>query len=104
MRLSSEEFTQAIDKVRLFRRLADIDLDSYNFDTVLVDPPRAGLDKDACAIVARFPQILYISCNPEIQLENLELLSQTHRIKHFALFDQFPYTDHTETGLLLVRK
>jgi len=104
VRLSSEEFTQAIDKVRPFRRLAEIDLDSYSFDTVLVDPPRAGLDQDTCTMVARFPRILYISCNPETQLENLRLLSKTHRIDRFALFDQFPYTDHTETGLLLVRR
>ncbi|WP_299587115.1 tRNA (uridine(54)-C5)-methyltransferase TrmA [uncultured Microbulbifer sp.] len=104
VRLSSEEFTQAIDKIRPFRRLAEIDLDSYNFDTVLVDPPRAGLDSETCAMVARFRRILYISCNPETQLENLKQLSLTHRIERFALFDQFPYTDHTETGLMLVRK
>lgn len=104
VRLSSEEFTQAIDRVRPFRRLKDIDLDSYDFSTVLVDPPRAGLDADTCAMVARFPRILYISCNPETQLENLEELSKTHRVERFALFDQFPYTDHTESGLLLVRK
>ncbi|WP_193164390.1 tRNA (uridine(54)-C5)-methyltransferase TrmA [Microbulbifer hainanensis] len=104
VRLSSEEFTQAIDKVRPFRRLKDIDLDSYEFSTVLVDPPRAGLDADTCAMVARFPRILYISCNPETQLENLAELSKTHRVERFALFDQFPYTDHTESGLLLVRK
>lgn len=104
VRLSSEEFTQAIDKVRPFRRLKDIDLDSYDFSTVLVDPPRAGLDNDTCAMVARFPRILYISCNPETQLENLRELSKTHRVERFALFDQFPYTDHTESGLLLVRK
>ncbi|MFC6631800.1 tRNA (uridine(54)-C5)-methyltransferase TrmA [Microbulbifer taiwanensis] len=104
VRLSSEEFTQAIDKVRPFRRLKDIDLDSYDFSTVLVDPPRAGLDADTCAMVARFPRILYISCNPETQLENLEELSKTHRVERFALFDQFPYTDHTESGILLVRK
>ncbi|WP_346836477.1 tRNA (uridine(54)-C5)-methyltransferase TrmA [Microbulbifer sp. SAOS-129_SWC] len=104
VRLSSEEFTQAIDKVRPFRRLKDIDLDSYDFSTVLVDPPRAGLDPDTCAMVARFPRILYISCNPETQLENLVELSKTHRVERFALFDQFPYTDHTESGLLLVRK
>ncbi len=104
VRLSSEEFTQAIDKVRPFRRLRDIDLDSYDFSTVLVDPPRAGLDADTCAMVARFPRILYISCNPDTQLENLAALSKTHRIERFALFDQFPYTDHTETGLLLVRR
>ncbi|WP_299944873.1 tRNA (uridine(54)-C5)-methyltransferase TrmA [uncultured Microbulbifer sp.] len=104
VRLSSEELTQAIDKVRPFRRLSDIDLDSYNFGTVLVDPPRAGLDKNTCAMVARLPRILYISCNPTTQLENLKLLSKTHSIEQFALFDQFPYTEHTETGLLLTRQ
>ncbi|AMX02480.1 tRNA (uridine(54)-C5)-methyltransferase TrmA [Microbulbifer thermotolerans] len=104
VRLSSEEFTQAIDRVRPFRRLRDIDLDSYDFSTVLVDPPRAGLDAETCAMVARFPRILYISCNPHTQLDNLKALSKTHRIERFALFDQFPYTEHTETGLLLVRK
>ncbi|MCA0901008.1 tRNA (uridine(54)-C5)-methyltransferase TrmA [Microbulbifer agarilyticus] len=104
LRLSSEEFTQAIDKVRPFRRLKDFDLDSYDFSTVLVDPPRAGLDQDTCAMIARFPRILYISCNPETQLENLAELTKTHRIERFAIFDQFPYTDHTESGVLLVRK
>ncbi|WP_043316087.1 tRNA (uridine(54)-C5)-methyltransferase TrmA [Microbulbifer sp. HZ11] len=104
LRLSSEEFTQAIDKVRPFRRLKDFDLDSYDFSTVLVDPPRAGLDADTCAMIARFPRILYISCNPETQLENLAELTKTHRIKRFAIFDQFPYTDHTESGVLLVKK
>ncbi|WP_226702984.1 tRNA (uridine(54)-C5)-methyltransferase TrmA [Microbulbifer elongatus] len=104
VRLSSEEFTQAIDKVRPFRRLKDFDLDSYDFSTVLVDPPRAGLDADTCAMIARYPRILYISCNPQTQLENLEELTKTHKIERFAIFDQFPYTDHTESGVLLVRK
>ena len=104
VRLSSEEFTQAIDKVRPFRRLKEIDLDSYDFSTVLVDPPRAGLDADTCAMVARFPRIVYISCNPQTQLENLVELTKTHRIERFAIFDQFPYTDHTESGVLLVKK
>ncbi|MFV8782774.1 tRNA (uridine(54)-C5)-methyltransferase TrmA [Microbulbifer sp. SA54] len=104
VRLSSEEFTQAIDKVRPFRRLKDFDLDSYDFSTVLVDPPRAGLDADTCAMIARFPRILYISCNPETQLENLAELTKTHKIERFAIFDQFPYTDHTESGVLLVKK
>ena len=104
VRLSSEEFTQAIDKVRPFRRLKDVDLDSYDFSTVLVDPPRAGLDADTCAMIARYPRILYISCNPQTQLENLEELTKTHKIERFAIFDQFPYTDHTESAVLLVKK
>ncbi len=47
-RLSAEEFTQAYNGEREFRRLqeANIDLASYDFDTVFVDPPRAGIDDD----------------------------------------------------------
>ncbi|WP_207061031.1 tRNA (uridine(54)-C5)-methyltransferase TrmA [Motiliproteus sp. SC1-56] len=102
-RLSSEEFSQAMAKVRPFRRLQHIDLDSYAFSTVLVDPPRAGLDAGTEALVQQYPAIVYISCNPETLRHNLAGLTQTHRIARLALFDQFPYTDHKECGVLLVR-
>ncbi|PCI09555.1 MAG: tRNA (uridine(54)-C5)-methyltransferase TrmA, partial [Flavobacteriaceae bacterium] len=36
--------------------------------------------------------------------DNLEALSQTHNIERFALFDQFPYTHHVESGVYLVKK
>lgn len=103
-RLSAEELTQALNKVREFRRLADIDLDSYQFGTVFVDPPRAGMDSETCELIRRFPRILYISCNPETLAENIRQLSDTHRIVKTALFDQFPWTDHIESGVLLERR
>ncbi|MFL0802384.1 MAG: tRNA (uridine(54)-C5)-methyltransferase TrmA [Agarilytica sp.] len=103
-RMSSEEFTQALNGERAFRRLRDIDLDSYNFSTVFVDPPRSGLDKDTEKMVARFDHILYISCNPVTLKENLKALCETHIIEKFAFFDQFPYTEHRECGVLLRRK
>ena len=65
VRLSAEELTQALNQVRPFRRLADIDLAGYRFGTVFVDPPRAGMDPDTCELTRRFERILYISCNPE---------------------------------------
>lgn len=102
-RLSAEELTQALNKVRPFNRLSHIDLTSYQFDTVFVDPPRAGMDKDTCELVRRFPQILYISCNPETLIANLKQLATTHQVKRCALFDQFPYTEHMECGVLLKR-
>ena len=37
-RLSSEEFSQAMDKVRSFNRLDGIDVDSYTFTSIFVDP------------------------------------------------------------------
>ncbi|NNP73510.1 tRNA (uridine(54)-C5)-methyltransferase TrmA [Acinetobacter defluvii] len=102
-RLSAEEFTQAYQGEREFRRLqeANIDISNYDFDTVFVDPPRAGIDMDTLKLLQGFQRILYISCNPDTLFENLETLTQTHKIQKFALFDQFPYTHHVESGVLL---
>ncbi len=104
VRLSSEEITGALQGVRLFRRLAAIDLSAYHFSTVLVDPPRAGLDAATLALVAGFDHIIYISCNTQTLQDNLLALTQTHAIKEAALFDQFPYTSHIESGVFLTRK
>lgn len=104
VRLSSEELTQALNKEREFRRLADVDIDSYNFSTIFVDPPRAGLDSGTERLVAEFENILYISCNPETLIENLKNITRTHKIVAMALFDQFPWTEHIESGIYLQRK
>ena len=104
IRLSSDETASALKHEREFRRLKHIDIDSYAFSTILVDPPRAGLDDATLKLVAGFETIIYISCNPNTLAENLETLYKTHSIQHFALFDQFPYTDHCECGMILQRR
>jgi tRNA (uracil-5-)-methyltransferase len=104
VRLSSEEMTQALRGERPFRRLAGIDLESYAFTTVLVDPPRAGLDDATRELISGIENILYISCNPETLARDLGELSRTHRVERAAVFDQFPYTDHIESGVWLRRR
>ncbi|MEH6616970.1 MAG: tRNA (uridine(54)-C5)-methyltransferase TrmA, partial [Porticoccus sp.] len=104
VRMSSEEFTEALNGVRPFRRLKDIDLNSYNFSTIFVDPPRAGLDDATVDLVKRFDIIIYISCNPTTLKANLISMGDTHNIESFAVFDQFPYTHHLESGVLLKKK
>ncbi|MGP7734894.1 tRNA (uridine(54)-C5)-methyltransferase TrmA [Oceanimonas smirnovii] len=104
LRMSAEEFTQAMRGVREFRRLKGVDLPSYECNTILVDPPRAGLDEDTVKLVQDYDNIVYISCNPDTLRQNLETLSQTHNISRFALFDQFPYTHHMEAGVYLTRR
>ena len=104
VRLASEEVTQALTGVREFRRLQGINLDDFNFGTVFVDPPRAGLDPATLALVQGYNRILYISCNPQTLAQNLETLNETHRITRCALFDQFPYSHHMESGVLLERR
>jgi len=103
-RLSSEDFSQAMDKVRVFNRLEGIDLDSYNFTSIFVDPPRSGMDPHTTSITQRYENIMYISCNPVTLRENLKTITQTHDITNVALFDQFPYTHHLEVGMTLKQK
>jgi len=103
-RLSSEEFVQALRGERTFTRLEGVDLTSYDFRTVLVDPPRAGLDDESVKQTAGYDNIIYISCNPDTLHANLTELCKTHDIVRFAMFDQFPYTHHIETGVVLKRK
>ncbi|NRA21973.1 MAG: tRNA (uridine(54)-C5)-methyltransferase TrmA [Oceanospirillaceae bacterium] len=106
LRMSSEEFSQALQGTREFRRLKqkDIDLKNYQFSTVLVDPPRSGMDDETLKQVAKYEGIVYISCSPATLQLNLLSLCETHEIKRFAIFDQFPYTDHLEIGVFLQRK
>lgn len=104
IRMSAEDFTQAMQGVRAFYRLRNVDLTSYHCRTILVDPPRAGLDPATIKLVQNYDRILYISCNPNTLVENLGELCTTHRIEKAALFDQFPFTSHLETGVWLIRK
>jgi tRNA (uracil-5-)-methyltransferase len=104
-RMSSEEFVEAINKKRVFKRLKDsnVELDDYDFSTVFVDPPRAGLDETTTKLIQNFDNILYVSCNPDTLLRDLEEITKTHKIESFALFDQFAYTKHLECGVKLIK-
>ncbi len=104
VRMASEEMTEAIEGKRVFSRLREVDLKAYDFSTVLVDPPRAGLDAGTTALIADMPYIIYISCNPETLARDLETLTQTHEVVDAALFDQFPHTEHVESGVFLKRR
>lgn len=104
IRMSAEEFTQAINKERVFHRLEGIDLNDYQCNTIFVDPPRAGLDDATIQMVKTYDNILYISCNPETLKNNMQQFNATHKVERFALFDQFPYTHHTEAGVYLVKR
>ena len=104
VRMSSDEISGALARIRAFRRMQGIDLDAYNFSTLFVDPPRSGLDAPTLDLARGFDHILYISCNPQTLQDNVAALQSTHRIAGAAVFDQFPYTRHLECGLLLARR
>lgn len=68
-------------------------------DVVAVDPPRAGLHKDAmkALIAARARQVLYISCNPSTFARDAALLSEAgYTLSRVRPVDMFPHTAHIE--------
>jgi len=104
VRMGVEEFRDALDGVREFRRMKDVDITTYNFSTIFIDPPRSGMDEETCLFATRYDEILYISCNPESLVRDLHIISKTHEIVSMGLFDQFPYTNHVEMGVKLKRR
>ena len=68
-----------------------------------VDPPRAGLDDKSVELLQHFDNVVYISCNPATLHTNILQMNGSHKIQRFALFDQFPFTDHIELGVYLTR-
>ena len=81
-----------------------IQFDGASYDTVLVDPPRAGLDGKTIEQIAAFGVILYISCMPSSLQRDLEILNHTHECTAMGMFDQFAFTQHIECGVVLRKK
>lgn len=73
---------------------------------VVVDPPRIGLDEEALKnILDLSPEkILYISCNPASQAENIKVLTEEkYTLLAVRPVDQFPHTLHVENIAVLER-
>jgi 23S rRNA (uracil1939-C5)-methyltransferase len=67
---------------------------------VIVDPPRSGLDATSLAQILQLApkEILYISCNPETQAQNVKVFIENgYKLLELQPVDQFPHTPHLET-------
>lgn len=75
-------------------------------DVVIMDPPRKGSDKvflDALLKLAP-SKVIYISCNPHTQVDDLKVLLEKYAIDKIQPVDMFPNTYHVETITLLCLK
>lgn len=75
-------------------------------DVLVVDPPRAGLGPDVCALLRDHgpPRIVYVSCNPITQRIDYDLLSERYALVATRGFDLFPQTFHCEQVAVLERR
>lgn len=99
--------------------------DVYDFGVVLVDPPRAGLDRHTRKLVSQYDDIWYISCGPLSLLRDLRGeseeevrqgsdktfrslsgfgLAETHEVIAMCVLDHFPGTMHIEAAVHLRRR
>ena len=74
--------------------------------TVIVDPPRTGMTKEATAgvIGLRAPRLIYVSCDIATLARDARLLLDAgYRIAGTRAFDLFPNTAHVETVIAFAR-
>lgn len=77
-----------------------------DIDLVIVDPPRAGLDKKTIDNLVRIGSrnIIYISCDPVTLARDLNMLSEEYDVSELTPVDMFPNTYHVECVTVLSRK
>ena len=103
--LAVDDFSEnmdAFENVTIYEADAKIALEDLEGhpDAILVDPPRAGLDRKVLdAIVELQPTTLvYVSCDPSTMARDAKrLLAAGFVLEQLTPFDMFPQTYHIET-------
>ena len=74
-------------------------------DTLLVDPPRSGMDAKMIETILKVKpkKIIYISCSPSTLGKNLNDLKHQYHPVTILPFDLFPHTPHVESITVLER-
>lgn len=75
-------------------------------DVLLVDPPRAGMHKDVVEQIADLhpERFVYVSCNPQTQVRDLDRLREYYQVEAVQPVDMFPHTPHIENVVRCVRR
>ena len=83
--------------------LSDNLKDLQGIDFVLLDPPRAGTEKETIENLLKIKpkEIAYVSCEPATLARDLRILSESYSIESITALDLFPQTHHVETVVRL---
>ncbi len=76
-------------------------------DVVITDPPRAGCSLDFLRSLIRLApkRVVYVSCNPETLARDLGFLTRKgYKAVKIQPVDMFPFTEHVETVVQLVKQ
>ncbi len=75
-------------------------------DTIILDPPRAGMHPKALeAVLEKAPErIVYVSCNFHRLVLELKTLKEKYKVVSVEALDLFPQTPHVEVIVVLEKK
>jgi 23S rRNA (uracil1939-C5)-methyltransferase len=74
-----------------------------SWDRVVIDPPRAGVERSALMRIAHLgaPRLVYVSCDPATLARDARLLLDAgYELRRAQPLDLFPHTRHVETVAL----
>ena len=79
---------------------------SDEVNTIVVDPPRKGLDQNVINTIlnSNIKRVVYVSCNPTSLARDLKLLKEKFDIKKCSVVDMFCQTVGIETIVCLEKK
>ena len=75
-------------------------LKKHNASTIILDPPRKGVDEKVLKSIidAKLKKIIYLSCNPSTLARDIKILTENgYKLTYAEPFDMFPQTAHVET-------
>lgn len=72
-------------------------------DVLFLDPPRSGMGKEFMRHLSQLniPKIIYISCNPNTQARDIQVIQKEYQIEAIQGVDLFPQTPHLECIVLM---
>lgn len=96
---AAREAARVADGRVIAGRVEDHLADALPADTVILNPPRTGLDRTlpGTLLEASPPHLVYVSCDPATLARDLARLRDGYAIIGIRSFDLFPQTSHVET-------
>ncbi len=81
--------------------------EGHELDLVFMDPPRSGVSKEFIKAIgiSKPRRLVYVSCGPESLERDLKWLEKEgYQVQEIQPVDMFPWTNHVETVLSMVKK
>ena len=75
-------------------------------DTLIIDPPRKGLDDTSINFIIKNnpSKIIYISCDIATLIRDLKKLEENYQLANYKILDMFSYSYHLESVCILIKK